>query len=287
MKIAVITNSSLLWDPEVRKKLMKADWVSIKVDTVDLPVWRRINRPSRSLSLEKIQEGVKTFAAEFEGFIATETMLVSGINDENETLERTSDFVASLEPDTAYISIPTRPPALRTAIPTPEENVNLAFQVFSKKISQVELLTGYEGNLFAYTGNVSDDIISTVSAHPLRREAIDDTLAKANSGWEIIQPMIARKQIKEVDEPQVGEDLNLHKFVNHVVQGLEEKNLHHQYFVLVWSPSTISVVGEWVTEQGSEALPVYYTLHFSQFVSMLPELFIPLPQSIIHHVRGE
>ena len=35
IKIAVITNSSLLWDENVRKNLMNADWVSVKIDSVN------------------------------------------------------------------------------------------------------------------------------------------------------------------------------------------------------------------------------------------------------------
>ncbi|MCL4447179.1 MAG: radical SAM protein [Thermoplasmatales archaeon] len=198
-KIAVITNSSLLWDTEVRKDLVQADWISIKVDTVDSNIWRRINRPSPHLKLEGIINGIKDFVAEFNGYLATETMLVSGMNDGDKTLEETSDFLKSLEPDTAYISIPTRPPAVGWLKPPTEEIVNQAYQIFSKKLQRVELLTGYEGNLFAYTGNVTDDILRVVSVHPMREEAINEMLSKANCGWETIEEMIARKQLKEVE----------------------------------------------------------------------------------------
>ena len=35
INVAVITNSSLLWDKDVRDDLILADWVSVKIDTVD------------------------------------------------------------------------------------------------------------------------------------------------------------------------------------------------------------------------------------------------------------
>jgi len=34
VKVAVITNASLIWDADVRETLSKADWVSLKVDAV-------------------------------------------------------------------------------------------------------------------------------------------------------------------------------------------------------------------------------------------------------------
>ena len=38
--IAVITNASLLNDPEVRTELSLADWVSVKVDANDESIWK-------------------------------------------------------------------------------------------------------------------------------------------------------------------------------------------------------------------------------------------------------
>ena len=51
IKIAVITNSSLLWNEDVRNDLMNADWVSVKIDAVDENIWHKINRPNGKLEL--------------------------------------------------------------------------------------------------------------------------------------------------------------------------------------------------------------------------------------------
>ncbi|MBA7681298.1 hypothetical protein ES703_89636 [subsurface metagenome] len=81
MKIAVITNASLIWHADVRRDLQKADWVSLKVDTVSKQIWRRINQPQKSLQLEVILDGMLKFADGFKGELTTESMLVQGIND--------------------------------------------------------------------------------------------------------------------------------------------------------------------------------------------------------------
>jgi len=49
IKIAVISNASLIWQHEVREILKMADWVSLKVDSVDASIWRTINRPCERL----------------------------------------------------------------------------------------------------------------------------------------------------------------------------------------------------------------------------------------------
>ena len=73
IKVAVISNASLIWDEVVREELSKADWVSLKVDTVDELAWRRINRPHRALRLESILEGILDFSRNYKGVLATET----------------------------------------------------------------------------------------------------------------------------------------------------------------------------------------------------------------------
>ena len=49
LKIAVITNGALAWRKDVKADLAKADWVSYKIDSTSEKIWRRINRPQRTL----------------------------------------------------------------------------------------------------------------------------------------------------------------------------------------------------------------------------------------------
>jgi wyosine [tRNA(Phe)-imidazoG37] synthetase (radical SAM superfamily) len=76
IKVAVISNGSLVWKEDVREALQNADWVSLKVDTVGEETWRRVNRPHGRLELKAILEGMLSFARDYDGALATETMLV-------------------------------------------------------------------------------------------------------------------------------------------------------------------------------------------------------------------
>ena len=91
-KIAVITNSSLLWDKTVREDLSNADWVSVKVDTTDEKAWHKINRPYGKLELQKILNGIKSFRNSYKGTLVTETMLVNKMNDSKDSLISTAEF---------------------------------------------------------------------------------------------------------------------------------------------------------------------------------------------------
>ncbi len=192
IRIAVISNASLIWDEGVREDLAKADWISLKVDTVDERTWRRMDRPHRSLDHGSILEGILEFARKFKGMLVTESMLLSGINDDERSLQETAEFLKKVDPAIAYISAPIRPPAEKWARMPSEENINRAYQIFSRLARHVELLAGYEGDSFDFTGNAESDILSIAAVHPMREAAIKQLLQHSNEGWEVVQRLIDR-----------------------------------------------------------------------------------------------
>jgi wyosine [tRNA(Phe)-imidazoG37] synthetase (radical SAM superfamily) len=209
IKIAVITNGSLIWLPDVRDDLMKADWISLKVDSAREEVWRRLDRPHRPLQLSSIQQGMLEFAKAYPGELVTETMLVEGVNDSDAHVKEVADFLAQLGPVRAYLSIPTRPPAEAWVRPPAEEVINQAYQILSERVQHVEYLIGYEGNAFVFTGDAERDLLSITAVHPMRREAVSDFLARAGSDWSLVRRLIAQGQL--VETPYAGQNFYMRK----------------------------------------------------------------------------
>jgi wyosine [tRNA(Phe)-imidazoG37] synthetase (radical SAM superfamily) len=199
LPVAVISNASLIWRQDVRQDLMAADWVSLKMDAVEEAVWRRIDRPYRRLVLSSILEGALAFARDYRGELMTETMLVIGVNDSEKHLKALADLLARLKPDRAYLSVPTRPPAELWAQAPDEQVINLAYYTLGKKVEQVEYLIGYEGNAFAFTNNVEEDLLSITAVHPMRQDAVSDYLARAGTGWAVVQRLVAEGELVEVE----------------------------------------------------------------------------------------
>jgi len=190
VKIAVISNSSLLWRSEVRQALKKADWVSVKVDAIDERCWRRINRPHSDLRIEWVLGGIKLFAEEYSGVLATETMLVKGFNDNKEIITGVRDFVSSIHPVKAYLAVPTRPPAQKTIRPPGEDVITHAYHLFKEKIPEVECLIEYEGDDFSFTGNMAQDIINIAAVHPIREEALNRMLQKTGTDRSVVDELV-------------------------------------------------------------------------------------------------
>ncbi|MBD3386780.1 radical SAM protein [candidate division KSB1 bacterium] len=194
-KIAVITNSSLIHFDPVKAALYKSDWVSVKVDTVIQQLWRKINRPHRSLDLETILESIIDFRRHYRGTLVTETMLVRDLNDHENDIEKLLDYLKVVLPDVAYLSIPTRPPAEKWVQAPAEESLIRAHQILSSKLKSVEFLIGYEGNAFAVTGDVKKDLLSITAVHPMREEAVAAFLKRAGSDWSVVDKLLQQNLI--------------------------------------------------------------------------------------------
>ena len=64
-------------------------------------------------------------------------------------------------------------------------------------VERVEYLIGYEGNAFAFTGNVEQDLLSITSVHPMREDAVDEFLARAKADWPVVHNLVEQGQLVE------------------------------------------------------------------------------------------
>jgi wyosine [tRNA(Phe)-imidazoG37] synthetase (radical SAM superfamily) len=199
LPVAVITNGSLLDRADVRDDLMEADWVSAKVDAADAAVWHRVNRPHGGLRFEAILEGLSRFAGEYGGTLTTETILLDAVNDDERHVRSVARLVAGLAPSTAYIAVPTRPPAEPSVRPAAERAVTRAYELFRTLHEPVELLTGYEGDAFAATGNPRDDLLSIAAVHPLRESAVRRILDGTGAPWSVVSDLVKHGALVEVN----------------------------------------------------------------------------------------
>ena len=199
IKTAVITNASLVWREDVREDLNKADWVSVKIDSTREETWRRINRPHKNLQLASILKGILEFSTEYEGELVTETLLVKGVNDSDEQVKEVAEFLSQIKKATCYLSIPTRPTAEKRAQPPDEAVINRACQIFAKRIENVEYLIGYEGNVYAFSGDVEKDLLSITAVHPMREDAVKAFLGKAKAEWSTIEGLISQGKLIETE----------------------------------------------------------------------------------------
>ncbi|MFO7588532.1 MAG: radical SAM protein [Gemmatimonadota bacterium] len=197
--VAVITNGSLLWRPEVREELSAADVVSVKVDAADERTWRDVNRPHGRLSFEAHLEGVRRFAREYGGELITETMLVAGRNDGPDHVEAVADLVSELSPARAWLAAPIRPPAEPGVAPPDEASLVRAHEIFRARVGEVELLIHEPEGSFGGGADPVADLLAILAVHPMRDAAVRAYLSDAGADPSTAERLVARGRVVRVE----------------------------------------------------------------------------------------
>jgi len=188
--LAVISNAALINDKQVQEDLLLADWVSLKVDAVNEPIWHQINRPFGRLSLDAILSGILEFRKRFQGELVTETMLISGINDTSKDILDLAEYLLELQPFKSYLSIPTRPPAESWVKAPHVDSLREILEILSKKISFIDLLFDPEESDFLSTDDLKTDILAIIAVHPLREEALRKMVAQSKEEWSVVEALV-------------------------------------------------------------------------------------------------
>jgi wyosine [tRNA(Phe)-imidazoG37] synthetase (radical SAM superfamily) len=109
--VAVLTNGSLLWLPEVKEDLMDADLVLPSLDAGDEILFRYVNRPHRNISFEKMVMGTAEFTKEFNGAVWLEVLLLGGVTGVTLEVKKIAALINQINPYMVQLSTVSRPPA--------------------------------------------------------------------------------------------------------------------------------------------------------------------------------
>lgn len=121
--VAVLTNSTTLMRKSVRQALLGADLVVPSLDAASQDVFRAVNRPHASLTIENVIWGLKQFRQEFPGEIWLEIMLVKGVNDSPDHIKGLRTAIEQIQPDKIHLNTVVRPPAEISAQPLSAEDL--------------------------------------------------------------------------------------------------------------------------------------------------------------------
>jgi wyosine [tRNA(Phe)-imidazoG37] synthetase (radical SAM superfamily) len=121
--VAVITNSTLLIDPQVRRDLYAADLVVPSLDAADQRNFAKVDRGHRDLRVADIIAGLKLFRRYFRGKMWLEIMLVKDVNVSVEHVVALRKAAWEIKPDRVQLNTVVRPPAEKSAKPMSHEDL--------------------------------------------------------------------------------------------------------------------------------------------------------------------
>jgi len=196
--IAVITNGSLLYLPEVRMELLQADVVLPTLDAIAPSLFKKINRPHRELAIDKIIQGLFDFRAEYSGELWLEVMLVKDLNDSEENIQQLHDVLQRLHCERIYVNVPIRPPAESwVKIPEKETVLWICQTLGATNIAFYESTVGFT---IQNESQIQEEILKITSRHPLREDQIMHLTAMATTKVrELLDEMVRQEKIKKIE----------------------------------------------------------------------------------------
>ena len=175
IKVAVLTNSSLFFDPVVRKTLLKADLVVPSLDAVSKKAFTRSNRPSQGLDVQKLVKGIETFAKEYTGKIWLEVFILPGINDSKSDLLLLKEAIKKINPEVIQLNTLDRPGTMSALEPASRSQLEDVIKILG--FPNIEIIAKKDGDIKARTqknqiqrGDVTAAIIETIHRRPCTKK---------------------------------------------------------------------------------------------------------------------
>ena len=106
LPVAILTNSSLMYDKNVRNDLRNADIVVAKLDASNCKLFKKINNPHPDIDFDSMLEGMINFRHEFDGKYALQMMFIK----QNKLYaKQMREIAGEIRPDEVQIDTPFRP----------------------------------------------------------------------------------------------------------------------------------------------------------------------------------
>ncbi len=138
--VAVLTNGSLLWLPEVRNALKSADMVVPSLDAGSSQIFQYVNRPHQDITFSKMLQGLVEFRKDYSGQYWLEVFLLAGVTTPEMEINRLKTCINAIQPDKVQVNTVTRPPAEGFAEPVPKKQL----ETIAKKLyEKAEVIANY------------------------------------------------------------------------------------------------------------------------------------------------
>ncbi|MFZ5910736.1 MAG: radical SAM protein [Chloroflexota bacterium] len=199
LPVAVITNGSLLHLPEVRRELLAADAVMPSLDAGTERLYRKINRPHPSLTLDLLAGGLEAFRAEYRGQLWVEVMLIKGLNDGVRDLQALSAMLERIQADEIHLLLPTRPPAEPWVEPPDEATLQRAQFILGQRARIISEASGIFD--LSLEHNVTESLLAILTRHPMRESDLLASLERWLPGQaeETLESLQATGRVQAVE----------------------------------------------------------------------------------------
>ncbi|MFZ5451966.1 MAG: radical SAM protein [Thermodesulfobacteriota bacterium] len=135
--VAVLTNGSLLWRPEVQDELLAADLVLPSLDAGDDFLFRYVNRPHREIGFDQMVQGLAEFTARFPRPVWLEVFLLAGVTNILSEVEKIAALARQIRPEKVQLNTVSRPGAEEFACPVSRQQIQEFAKLFDRQVEVI------------------------------------------------------------------------------------------------------------------------------------------------------
>jgi wyosine [tRNA(Phe)-imidazoG37] synthetase (radical SAM superfamily) len=178
--VAVLTNGSLLYLPEVQVDLMTADAVLPTLDAGTEELYQRTNRPRPELIFDRLVNGLVAFRRVYGGKLWVEVMLVKGLNDGDDALADLAALLDRIRPHEVHITVPSRAPAESWVSPPDDDRLARAAAILGPR-ARIMGATAATLDL-ADHADVEKSVVEILTRHPMSADDLAQAFGDRNAG---------------------------------------------------------------------------------------------------------
>jgi wyosine [tRNA(Phe)-imidazoG37] synthetase (radical SAM superfamily) len=140
--VAVLTNGSLLYIPEVSDAILSADLIVPSLDAGDEASFQYVNRPHPDIGFTEMVDGLASFRKKFQGQIWLEVFLLGGVTAIESEVKKIAKLAERMEPDRIQLNTSTRPAAEDYVYAVSRERMEQLAEFFKPR---AEVIADYRG----------------------------------------------------------------------------------------------------------------------------------------------
>ena len=139
--VAILTNGSLCWLPEVRRNIMDADLIIPSLDAGSDYYFQYVNKPHIDISFDRMLQGLIDLRNEYEGQYWLEVFLLGGVTSTEQEIQNLAQCIERISPDRVQVNTVTRPPAESFALPVSMDHLEALSAQLAEK---AEIIADYQ-----------------------------------------------------------------------------------------------------------------------------------------------
>ncbi|MDX2494514.1 MAG: radical SAM protein [Desulfuromusa sp.] len=174
--VAVLTNGTLLFDPEVRAELKGADVVLPSLDAATNPIFDKINRPVPGFDIEKYIQGLIDFRKEFSGKIWLEIFILPGFNLEKMELKKLEQAIVKINPDSIQLNTLDRPGTVADLHSASRQELEEIVDLWNFENIEIISAASQRKTIQSYRSDAETAIYETISRRPCTIEDLMEIL---------------------------------------------------------------------------------------------------------------